>query len=74
MLATLTPFRTVGIWEIGTHAAGGWRQWYVRNVRSQTVGLVDYADAADAGLPDNLADWTAHDVDAARGIVWKYTD
>lgn len=74
MLATLTPFRTVGIWELGKHAAGGWRQWYVRNVRSERIGLIDYADAADAGLPDDLADWTANDVANARAIVWKFTD
>lgn len=74
MTTWLTPVRTIGLWELGQHSGGGWRQWYVRNVRSQTIGLVDYDDAHDAGLPDNLHEWSAHDVQTARDIVWKTTD
>lgn len=65
------PVRTVGLWEIGRHKAGGWAQWYVRNVNSSAVGLVDYDDAHDAGLPDNLYRFTADDVDLMREIVWR---
>lgn len=72
-MRTLTPVRTVGFWEIGRHEAGGWAQWYVRNVRSPIIGLVDYEDAHDAGLPDNLHKFTPHDVTLMRQIVWLTT-
>lgn len=69
-MATLTPVRRVGIWEIGTYNAGGWRQWYVRNVNSDRIGLVDYDDAAESGLPDYLYKFSPDDVRTMRAIVW----
>lgn len=71
-MATLTPVRTVGIWEIGSHSSGGWRQWYVRNVNSDSVGLVDFDDATEAGLPDNLHKFSSADVQTMRAIIWQF--
>lgn len=71
-MATLTPIRVIGLWEIGTHNGGGWRQWYVRNVNSDRIGLVDYDDAAEAGLPDNLDKFSSADIQTMREIVWQF--
>lgn len=67
----IEPIRTVGLWELGRHKAGGWSQWYVRNVASPIIGLVDFDDAYEAGLPDNLHKFTADDVTLMRQIVWR---
>lgn len=65
------PVRTVGVWELGRHKAGGWAQWYVRNINSSVIGLVDYDDAASVGLPDDLHEFTTDDVTLMRHIVWR---
>ena len=69
----IEPIRTVELWELGRHSAGGWAQWYVRNLASSTIGLVDFDDAYDAGLPDNLHKLSADDVTLMRQIVWHTT-
>ncbi len=67
----IEPIRTVGIWELGRHTTGGWSQWYVRHANAPVIGLVDFEDAAEAGLPDNLHKFTADDVILMRQIVWR---
>lgn len=70
-MATITPVRRVGLWEIGKHDSGGWRQWYIRNVNSARIGLVDFDDAAESGLPDNLHKFSPADIQTMRQIIWR---
>ena len=71
MIADVRPITYVGDYVLGTHKAGGWRQWYVQEMDSDILGLVDYSDAAEAGLPYDLHDFTEDDVATMLTLVWR---
>lgn len=72
MIADWTLVKTFPGVELGKHKCAGWAQWYIHIVSLPNAALVDYDDAYEAGLPEDLNDFTLDDVKTAIEIAWKF--